>query len=100
MGITDVMDSLANLVRSSAAKGINFMGISFKVDQLGFPLFMTGFNNCVFKMSTVKSSAESDFTLFQAPVELIKSAGGTILNKLRTLLHFYSFHFINLETSR
>lgn len=101
MGITDVIDSFANLVRSSAAKGINFTGILFKVDQLGFPLFITGFNNCVFKMSKVKCSAECDFTLFQAPVQLIKSAGGTILNKLRTLLHFfYSFRFISLETSR
>ena len=56
------------------------MGVLFKLDQLGFPFFITGFNNCVFKMSKVKLSAEGDFILFQATVELIKSAGGTILN--------------------
>lgn len=80
MGITDVMDSFANLVRSTVAKRFSFMGVLFKLGQLGFPLFITGSNNCVFKMSKVKLSAEGDFTLFQATAELIKSAADTILN--------------------
>lgn len=80
MDIIAAMDSFANLMRSGIAKRFSPIGVFFKIDQLGSPLFITGCSNGVFKMSKVKLLAEGDFTLFQATSELIKSAGGTILN--------------------
>lgn len=75
-GCDGCLKSLWNLIFAKDSVS----GMSHLICQLGFPLFTTSFNNCVFRMWKVKLSSESDYLLFQAIADLLISAGGIILN--------------------